>query len=55
MRTISQNKLMTDYAVGPGGSLNSQAFLFFLLLLDYCAVQNSQYTLLEKVIAGLVS
>ena len=28
VRTCVQNKLMTDYAVGPGGSLNSLDVLF---------------------------
>ena len=29
MHPLSQNKLMTHYTVGPGGSLNSLDLLFF--------------------------
>ena len=32
MRNVSQNKLMTDYTIGPGGSLNSLDIYNFNIL-----------------------
>ena len=39
MRTISEEKLMTDYAIGPGGSLKSlDLFLLLSFGLEGCII-----------------